>query len=309
MTAAKTILLIGAALLAGCAGAVPVRVEPPAERGAEPAATAAEVPDAFREIPGKYRERADSAERAGDLRRALLYRKVVRGFLPEDADAREHVERLERKIHAQADRRFRAAIESEARGETAKALREYLAVLLLDPGHEEAFRRVKHGMYGENGKNGRNGGGAPEYRTWKVREGDTFAGIAAEVYRDPGMEFLVSWLHPVPKGTALSVGTELILPVIDTETPGNPEKGSGYSRPKKEGNDPVNSAERKESAGRKLREAEEHYTAGLRRFLAEDLEGAIREWEKTLAIDPGHPKARRDIGKARRLMRKIETPQ
>ena len=58
-----------------------------------------------------------------------------------------------------------------------------------------------------------------------------------------------------------------------------------------------------------LREAEAHYGAGMRRFLAEDLEGAIREWEKTLSLDPAHPKARRDIEKARRLKGKIESPK
>ena len=47
----------------------------------------------------------------------------------------------------------------------------------------------------------------------------------------------------------------------------------------------------------------------MRRFLEEDLDGAVREWEKALSLDPAHPKARRDIEKARRLKGKIETPK
>jgi tetratricopeptide (TPR) repeat protein len=86
------------------------------------------------------------------------------------------------------------------------------------------------------------------------------------------------------------------------------ERATGYSPPGKEGNDLRNAAERKEGAERKLREADAYYAAGLRRFLAEDLEGAIREWEKALWLDPAHPKARRDIEKARRLKGKIEPP-
>ena len=47
----------------------------------------------------------------------------------------------------------------------------------------------------------------------------------------------------------------------------------------------------------------------MRSFLEEDLDGAIREWEKTLSLDPAYPKALRDIEKARRLKGKIESPK
>ncbi|MCR4308561.1 MAG: hypothetical protein NUW14_00840 [Deltaproteobacteria bacterium] len=248
MIAGKGCLLLAAALLAGCAGSIPVRVERPTEYVLGPAAApAAGTRDIFRDIPDKYRELADSAEKGGDLRRALLYRKVVNGFAPEDADAREHVERLERKIRGQVDRHYRAALALEESGETAKALREFLAVLVLDPDHEAAFRRVK------NGKN---------------EKPDVVTG---------------------PSKTA--------------------EKVPGYSHPDKEGKDLRNAAQRKEDSERKLREADAHYAAGVRRFLAEDLDGAIREWGKALSLDPAHPKARRDIEKARRLKGKIETPK
>ncbi|MFA5840634.1 MAG: hypothetical protein WC890_08340, partial [Candidatus Margulisiibacteriota bacterium] len=186
MIAGKGCLVLVTALLAGCAGSIPVRVERPTENVLEPAAAPTEeARDLFRGVPGKYRELADSAEKTGDLRRALLYRKVVNGFAPEDADAREHVERLERKIRGQVDRHYRAALALEESGETAKALREFLAVLALDPDHEAAFRRVK------NGKNGKNGGAGAESRSWTVREGDTLRKIAGEVYRDPDKEFLI----------------------------------------------------------------------------------------------------------------------
>ena len=48
--------------------------------------------------------------------------------------------------------------------------------------------------------------------------------------------------------------------------------------------------------------AENHYRKGLNYFLAEDLQGAIREWEETLRLDPEHPNAKRDIEKARSLL-------
>jgi tetratricopeptide (TPR) repeat protein len=299
MIAGKGWFALAAVLLAGCAGSIPVRVERSPGNALEPAAPAAETQDIFHGIPGKYRRLADSAEKAGDLRRALLYRKVVNGFAPEDANAREHVDRLERKIRSEADSRYRAAMALEERGETAKAHREFLAVLVLDPDHAEALRRVKYGMYGKNG------GAEAEPRSRTVREGDTLRKIAAEVYRDPDKEFLVAYFNRLPTGSPLSIGTELLLPDVDIRSSTATEKVPGYSRQEKEGNGSRLPVERKEDDERKLREADAHYAAGMRLFLAEDLDGAIREWEQTLSLDPAHPKARRDIEKARRLKGKV----
>ncbi|MDD5763185.1 MAG: hypothetical protein PHP88_11850, partial [bacterium] len=170
--------------------------------------------------------------------------------------------------------------------------------------HEAAFRRVKNGKTGRNGKNG---GTWAEPRTWTVREGDTLRKIAGEAYRDPDKEFLIAYFNRIPTGSPLSIGTELHLPDVDTGPAKAAEKGPAYSNQDKEGKDLRNAAQRKEDAERKLREADAHYTAGMRRFLAEDLDGAILEWGKALSLDPAHPKARRDIEKARRLKGKIET--
>ena len=300
MTAGKGGLLLAAVLLAGCAGTIPVRIEPPAGKPLDQAESPpAETPGAFRDIPGKYRELADSAEKSGDLRRALLYRKVVFAFSPEDADAGKRVDRLERKIRGQVERRYQAALALEESGETAKALREFLAVLALDPDNEAALRHVKEG---------RGGSAGTESRSWTVREGDTLRKIAGEAYRDPDKDFLIAYFNRIPAEAPLPVGTVLRLPDIDTRPLKAAEKAPGYSRPDTAGEDLRNAAERKEGAGRNHREADAHYAAGIRRFLSEDLEGAIREWEKTLSLDPAHPKARRDIEKARRLKGKIDSP-
>jgi len=54
------------------------------------------------------------------------------------------------------------------------------------------------------------------------------------------------------------------------------------------------------------KEAESHYAAGAKRFLAEDLEGAVKEWEITLKLDPAHPKARKDLERARRMLEQVK---
>ncbi|MBW2218850.1 MAG: hypothetical protein JRF40_05080 [Deltaproteobacteria bacterium] len=53
-----------------------------------------------------------------------------------------------------------------------------------------------------------------------------------------------------------------------------------------------------------IKQAETHYRAGVDHFVNEDLEGAIVEWEKTLALNPEHQKAKRDIKNARNLLEK-----
>jgi len=50
--------------------------------------------------------------------------------------------------------------------------------------------------------------------------------------------------------------------------------------------------------------AEALYRKGVRYFLNEELEAAIDAWEKTLALNPEHPKAKQDIENAMRLLDK-----
>ncbi|HWR98460.1 MAG TPA: hypothetical protein VN317_08575, partial [Candidatus Methanoperedens sp.] len=57
---------------------------------------------------------------------------------------------------------------------------------------------------------------------------------------------------------------------------------------------------------RKREKAEESYTAGVRFFINQQLDEAIRAWERTLALNPEHPKAPKDIEKARALQQKLK---
>ncbi|MBP1715232.1 MAG: peptidoglycan-binding lysin domain protein [Deltaproteobacteria bacterium] len=48
--------------------------------------------------------------------------------------------------------------------------------------------------------------------------------------------------------------------------------------------------------------AEVHYLQGVKFFIEEEIERAIQEWETTLKLEPGHPKAITDIEKGRNLL-------
>ena len=52
--------------------------------------------------------------------------------------------------------------------------------------------------------------------------------------------------------------------------------------------------------------AGDHYLRGIKHFTDEELDKAIKEWEMTLALDPNHPKAKKDIDNARSLLQKLK---
>ena len=54
------------------------------------------------------------------------------------------------------------------------------------------------------------------------------------------------------------------------------------------------------------KQAEVHYLKGVKHFLNEELQSAIKEWEKTLALNPEHKKAKKNINNARSLLEKLE---
>ncbi len=55
--------------------------------------------------------------------------------------------------------------------------------------------------------------------------------------------------------------------------------------------------------------ADQHYRRGVRYFVNEELEKAIKEWERTLAIDPKNEMAQKDIGNAKSLLEKLRQIQ
>jgi tetratricopeptide (TPR) repeat protein len=55
--------------------------------------------------------------------------------------------------------------------------------------------------------------------------------------------------------------------------------------------------------------ADKYYRQGVRYFVNEELEKAIKEWERTLAIDPTNEMAQKDIGNAKSLLEKLRQIQ
>jgi len=54
------------------------------------------------------------------------------------------------------------------------------------------------------------------------------------------------------------------------------------------------------------KESEICYKKGFKHFINEELQKAVAEWEKTLILNPEHPKAKKDIENAKHLIEKLE---
>lgn len=54
-------------------------------------------------------------------------------------------------------------------------------------------------------------------------------------------------------------------------------------------------------SGTMVEKAETAYIAGVTFFVNEELDQAIGQWEHSLVLNPDHPKARKDLERAKRL--------
>lgn len=57
--------------------------------------------------------------------------------------------------------------------------------------------------------------------------------------------------------------------------------------------------------GQVVEGAEEHYTNGVKYFVNDDLDNAIKEFETTLVLNPNHPQAAKDLQQARETREKL----
>jgi tetratricopeptide (TPR) repeat protein len=260
-------------LLFGCAELqLPqiIRVEHPPER------------DPLQVFPETYRPRALEFEKKGELRQALFAWQIVRSFNPDDAESSQKVQTLQKQIQTEADIYFRKGVEHLGRNALQAARREFLRTLAYNPNHQEALNYLEQRAV------------EPDYMAYEVKQGDTVTGIAQKMYRDSGKDFIVAYFNDLSSVDQLKPGTVLRLPVLEPE-PKAPSKAPSKSRP-------APSAGLYDKAG-----AENHYRKGLQYFLAENLQGAVKEWEEALRLNPEHPSAKRDMEKAQRLLKNVES--
>lgn len=313
-----------ALLLAACAGAP--TATPPGGTGAVTPRTAGgeALPPTgappFATLATEFTARAVRQEAAGELRRALDSWKVVAALRTDATEPQRRVADLSARLKAAADRHFRDGNVRLREGKLDAAQREFLLSLAADPDYAASLDALKNRL-------------DPDATSYTVAAGDTFESIAEKKYGDPARAPLVARVNNLdPAGKPVS-GTILTLPNLPP-----PAAKSGAPEASDPGDDtepgsidgeaapvpvppvpptpvvPPKAAQPARKVGPaapdaldagKREKAEELYNTGVRHFINQQLEQAIRSWEQTLELNPDHPKAPRDIEKARGLQKKL----
>lgn len=246
--------------------------------------------DLFRGFPKKYHREAVRWERSGEIPKALFYWKVVQRFAPHDQEASEKVRYWEAWLQREAENRFLRGMEKLKQNSPQDAHKEFLAALACNPEHPQALDYLKQTL------------NESVWTFYEVKKGDSPRKISQEVYKDPEKDFLIAYFNVLDSQTSLKPGTMLKLPV-PTPVP-VAKKGSIEAAPPKP---PAPPKPFKMDASLQ-EQAEIHYARGMKYFLSEELEKAIELWEETLRINPNHPNAKRDIQRARDLLKKLRKP-
>ncbi len=131
-------------LLAACAnmpmevGSAPPPMSAPAPPVAQPIA-----PDRARQLfIGEQRAEARRLEGTGALSSARQHWRHVLALLPDDAEARQQIARLDGVIRTRRDAALAQGEAAMMRGQTAAAQTAFLRVLALDGANDQARRRL-----------------------------------------------------------------------------------------------------------------------------------------------------------------------
>jgi tetratricopeptide (TPR) repeat protein len=276
--------LVLTTLLAACAGVA--KDERAGDGGGpraglrEPTSDTQEAPSAGARDWSKYRSLALQYEKTEEFQKALFMWQVVDELSSGSRDAREKIGELEAYSHGRSEEHFSKAMNSVKSSANGAARKELLLTLAFDPSHKEALRYLR-----QKALDG-------EWARYGVREGDTAATVAKRIYGDPGMAVVVAYFNDGTGQGTLRQGAFLQLPVPEQEAARGKAGAVVKVKP------------RILQSGYDRAAAEQHYAAGVGRFLDQELPEAIKEWEETLRLYPDHPNARRDIQKTRNLLKK-----
>jgi hypothetical protein len=230
-------------------------------------------------LVARWRTLAVTYEQSEQLQKALLMWRVVENS-NQEGEAALRVEALERLIHAEGKDHFAKGMRLIDNHSVVAGRKEFLIALMYDPQNKEVFDYLKRKIL------------EPEYVSYETREGDTVRKIATTVYGDPGKAIIVAYFNDLSGEGQLTPGMHLRMPAIDGEVKAAAKERGGKTKP----------ATATRVSDRTA--AEKHYSEGVSRFLADDLQEAVKEWEETLRLYPDHPNAQRDLRKARNLLKR-----
>lgn len=243
--------------------------------------------DSFQGSPEKYYLEAIKLERRGEFPKTLFYWRVVQSFTPHDQEVSGKVLFWETRIRKEAENHFSKGLENFKQNSAQEARKEFLIALAYNPEHHQALDYLKHKL------------NEPVWTIYEVKKGDNMKKISQEIYKDPEKDFLIAYFNPLDSRDPLRPGMTLKLPILppawmDKKVPSEERLHKA----------PVPSKPLKLDASLQ-EQADVHYAKGIKYFLSEELEKAIEQWEETLRINPNHPNAKRDLQRARNLLKNL----
>jgi tetratricopeptide (TPR) repeat protein len=132
---------VATVLLALATGAC---VSPPEQRApASAAPSAASLPTPASAYEQRLREQALAQSRQGRLADAAMSWEILTVLRPDAGDYRERMNETRRQIEAAVPERMRRGQQAQKRGELDAATTQYLAVLALQPDHEQAAEALR----------------------------------------------------------------------------------------------------------------------------------------------------------------------
>jgi len=243
--------------------------------------------DPFQGFPEKYYLEAIKLERSGEFPKTLFYWRVVQSFTSNDQEASEKALLWETRILREAENHFLKGLEHFKQNSVQEARKEFLIALAYNPEHNQALDYLKHKL------------NEPVWTMYEVKKGDTMRKISQEIYKDPEKEFLIAYFNNLDSRNPLRPGMALKIPILAPA--GMPKKVPPEEMPPKT---PVPSKPLKLDAALQ-EQSDVHYARGMKYFLSEELAKAIEQWEETLRIYPNHPNAKRDLQRARNLLKNL----
>jgi tetratricopeptide (TPR) repeat protein len=228
-----------------------------------------------------YRRLAEQYETNQQLPRALLMWRVIAAIDSADNVAKQRIVKLRQTMQAAGSLHFAKGKDYLDRRLFQAARQEFALALTYNPYGEEAADYVRKLSVGD------------EFVEYTVRTGDTQERIAQTVYRDRSRQFIIAYFSDTGNGKDLKPGRILRLPAPEQETK---PRVVHLSKPY--------AANRETPKIYNTAGAEASYRKGVAYYLAEQFQEAVWEWEETLRLDPDHPNAKRDIQRARAMLRK-----
>lgn len=152
-----------------------------------------------------YRERALAYEKDDELQKAVFCWEIVAQLTPENSEPNKIIKNLKHAADRAAKVHFKRGMEHYRNGDLNNAMREFLIAVRLDPRNEQARYFLKTRLQN------------PEQATYRVKPGDSFVKIAADVYKDPTKAYLLAYFNDMDPKKPLLIGTNLSLPSFEAE--------------------------------------------------------------------------------------------